>query len=365
MQAAALLAHFESKKFSEVVDAVDAASLSLRKRQLDDDEVGEINARIVALASHPKWEVRCAVAGALRYVRHDDAERAIETLVADANGHVARAAEATSEGRAERAQLDSFPVAFDARMQRLLKELEAKHTTKARTAAIRVGLAYTEFMIRATHHQAVAAMTPLSAFLETIEVFLDQGRVDEVRACVRDARSQLQQVNRVLSNARDFVKREVPEFRRTKIAAVVQRALATVSMLPIARANGLDANISVDEAMVVEAAESLLEEALVNVMKNAVEASAERRPIPIHVKVVRVKGEVEISVRDEGCGISESDTARDIWRPYGSSKVGGTGLGLPLVKKIIQYEHGGRVAVASKRGEGTTITLVLPAQQEF
>jgi signal transduction histidine kinase len=355
MQAAALLAHFESKKFSEVVDAVDAASLSLRKRQLDDDEVGEINARIVALASHPKWEVRCAVAGALRYVRHDDAERAIETLVADANGHVARAAEATSEGRAERAQLDSFPVAFDARMQRLLKELEAKHTTKARTAA----------MIRATHHQAVAAMTPLSAFLETIEVFLDQGRVDEVRACVRDARSQLQQVNRVLSNARDFVKREVPEFRRTKIAAVVQRALATVSMLPIARANGLDANISVDEAMVVEAAESLLEEALVNVMKNAVEASAERRPIPIHVKVVRVKGEVEISVRDEGCGISESDTARDIWRPYGSSKVGGTGLGLPLVKKIIQYEHGGRVAVASKRGEGTTITLVLPAQQEF
>ncbi len=65
-----------------------------------------------------------------------------------------------------------------------------------------------------------------------------------------------------------------------------------------------------------------------------------------------------IHIADDGVGISEAD--RDlIMRPFFSTKVGGTGLGLPLTRRIIE-EHGGTLTFTSAPGEGTTFTARLP-----
>jgi two-component system sensor histidine kinase PilS (NtrC family) len=69
--------------------------------------------------------------------------------------------------------------------------------------------------------------------------------------------------------------------------------------------------------------------------------------------------QVRICVRDDGCGMSETE-ARQVFEPFFTTKKGGTGLGLATVYRIVQ-RHAGRITVDSVPGEGTTFTLYLPA----
>jgi len=69
--------------------------------------------------------------------------------------------------------------------------------------------------------------------------------------------------------------------------------------------------------------------------------------------------QVRICVRDSGCGMSQADVKR-VFEPFFTTKQGGTGLGLATVYRIVET-HGGRISVASVQGEGTTVTLYLPA----
>ncbi|MBQ4204371.1 MAG: sensor histidine kinase, partial [Thermoguttaceae bacterium] len=69
--------------------------------------------------------------------------------------------------------------------------------------------------------------------------------------------------------------------------------------------------------------------------------------------------EVAIDLIDSGGGMSD-ETLQKIFEPFFSTKVGGTGLGLPTVRKVIEG-HGGRIAIQSEIGRGTQFTLTFPA----
>jgi signal transduction histidine kinase len=77
--------------------------------------------------------------------------------------------------------------------------------------------------------------------------------------------------------------------------------------------------------------------------------------------------EVEFQVMDRGIGLPEQDIPRlfeSFFRASNSGKISGTGLGLSIVKRAVEL-HGGRISVASKLGEGTTFTVVLPLHQDL
>jgi signal transduction histidine kinase len=106
-----------------------------------------------------------------------------------------------------------------------------------------------------------------------------------------------------------------------------------------------------------------LARALTNVMLNAVDACSSMKPGgEVGVRVRRVtdagRDSVELSVSDNGCGISAERLAR-IWEPYVTSKPGGTGLGLAIARQTV-LAHEGSVAADSTVGVGTEIRLVLP-----
>jgi two-component system, OmpR family, phosphate regulon sensor histidine kinase PhoR len=116
------------------------------------------------------------------------------------------------------------------------------------------------------------------------------------------------------------------------------------------------------ETLVLRADGTRLEEALHNLLDNAVKFSLENGQI--HLRGARCGTNVVLSVADNGIGISREHLPRIFERFYRADKarsreLGGTGLGLAIVKHIAQL-HGGRVEAESELGRGTTIRIVLP-----
>ena len=101
-----------------------------------------------------------------------------------------------------------------------------------------------------------------------------------------------------------------------------------------------------------------LQAAIGNLLRNAKDATP--RGGEIMVSTVREGKSVLIRVTDTGRGI-QPDVQPRIFDPYFSTKKAGTGLGLPLVRRVAE-EHGGAVTVQSEVGKGTQFTLRLPAR---
>ena len=106
-----------------------------------------------------------------------------------------------------------------------------------------------------------------------------------------------------------------------------------------------------------------LSAALSNLLLNAVDACNGNGKVGVSVKEARIgdRSAIAISVRDNGCGIPESEIER-IWDPYVTHKAGGTGLGLPIARQTI-VAHGGTIDTRSEVGTGTEITVTLPISQ--
>jgi len=100
-----------------------------------------------------------------------------------------------------------------------------------------------------------------------------------------------------------------------------------------------------------------------NLLVNAAEAMSGSGRIVIDAAVARRAApgdpdQVRIRVRDTGQGMDEAEVKR-VFEPFFTTKKGGTGLGLATVYRIVET-HGGRIAVFSEPGKGTTLTLYLP-----
>ena len=130
------------------------------------------------------------------------------------------------------------------------------------------------------------------------------------------------------------------------------------------RAEGKNIHIEVSTPgnMLIEGNYELLVNAVRNLIDNAINYSPDGTRVGVGVELIDER--VEISVTDQGIGLSEQDSERVFERfyrvdPARSRITGGTGLGLSIVKHIIAT-HGGQMRVWSRLGKGSTFTIVLP-----
>jgi signal transduction histidine kinase len=103
----------------------------------------------------------------------------------------------------------------------------------------------------------------------------------------------------------------------------------------------------------------LMEQVFFNLLTNAAQASSP--PAGITVRTREIGGNAEISIIDRGCGIPR-DLMETMFNPFVTTKRDGVGLGLAIVAKIVD-EHGGRMAVESEPGKGSTFRVFLPIQK--
>jgi two-component system, OmpR family, sensor kinase len=97
--------------------------------------------------------------------------------------------------------------------------------------------------------------------------------------------------------------------------------------------------------------------ALRNVLENAVRVGAGAGG-EVRVAVESTPETLSVVVSDQGPGVPDRDLAR-IFDPYFSTHAGGTGLGLPIARRIVE-EHGGRVAARNRPGGGFEVTITIP-----
>ncbi len=100
----------------------------------------------------------------------------------------------------------------------------------------------------------------------------------------------------------------------------------------------------------------LMEHVFYNLILNAVQASAPGNPVVVRTR--RLEEQAEIGVIDQGSGIDPA-LSETIFNPFFTTKPTGVGLGLPIVAKIVD-EHGGKLAVESEQGKGSTFRVLLP-----
>ncbi len=104
-----------------------------------------------------------------------------------------------------------------------------------------------------------------------------------------------------------------------------------------------------------------LQAALVNLVKNALEAMPHGGQLEVRTRQTRFG--VALDLIDTGCGMDEN-TAMHMFDAFYSTKNGGSGLGLPTARKIVEA-HGGRIDVQSAAGHGTKFTVEFPAPKRI
>ena len=101
-----------------------------------------------------------------------------------------------------------------------------------------------------------------------------------------------------------------------------------------------------------------IEQVFINIVKNALEAMSEGGKLSVET---HLKGDyIEIRISDTGKGVAPEDL-KDIFDPFITTKPKGTGLGLPICRKIVE-DHEGEIRIQSKLGEGTVSIIILPIQ---
>jgi two-component system phosphate regulon sensor histidine kinase PhoR len=214
-------------------------------------------------------------------------------------------------------------------------------------------------------HEIKTPLTAIKGFVET----LCQGAVGDPQEAQRFLVIVAKHVQRLESVIEDLLmlsrienmgergdlNREKTRLRELFQSAVqICRPKAEQKGIRVELEGDLEANAVVDPV--------LLEQAVVNLLDNAIKYSDPQKPIRIAAR--RSEGELQISVRDDGIGIEKKHLPRLFERFYRVDKArsraqGGTGLGLAIVKHIAQA-HGGHVTVASTPGEGSAFTIHLP-----
>lgn len=213
--------------------------------------------------------------------------------------------------------------------------------------------------------------TPITSIKGFIETLLD-GAASEPETAERFLRIVLRQVNRLdaiiedlltLSRIEKGSEGRTVRLQRDSVCQVLEAAIEMCSHRSAEK--GVTLSLDCDDALEADINATLLEQAVVNLVDNAVKYSASGGSVV--VAATREEGRVLIQISDHGCGIEARHLPRLFERFYRvdkarSRELGGTGLGLAIVKHIV-LTHRGSVGVESTLGKGSTFSIVLPATQ--
>ena len=214
-------------------------------------------------------------------------------------------------------------------------------------------------------HELKTPITSIKGFVETLQ----DGALSDPQQALRFLEIIAKHADRLnaiiddllsLSRLEEDSEQRALSFEMTPLEPVLAEAIYLCRVR--AEEKHLQVDLDCDDDIKAHINPALLEQAVTNLINNAITYSPEQSRIEIHAETT--DNEIRIEVRDQGCGIDKKYHDRIFQRFYvvdksRSRKQGGTGLGLAIVKHIANV-HNGRVSVESRVGQGSTFTIHLP-----
>lgn len=206
---------------------------------------------------------------------------------------------------------------------------------------------------------AAEVREPLASVRAQLEEMTAEGTMDfDQQTRLEHAMRDLTRIETILNEILDFAKPLSLNRRVCRVPKLIDHALELVSsdfeLSRIEVKKEYAHNVSQ-----IRCDESKLQQALLSIFKNSLEAMSPGGRLEIHASVHRgARPEAQITIKNNGAPIPP-EYLDQVFEPYFTTKRAGTGLGLATAKKIVE-EHQGHISIASGQEQGTTVTIRLP-----
>jgi hypothetical protein len=201
---------------------------------------------------------------------------------------------------------------------------------------------------------------PLAGIGGAIAVLADDfDPADERRQIIGEVLEQIARLDKTATDLLYFGKPGTPEFAYADINALVKKTLFFIAQHPEAKNIHRVKELTRDlPAVWVD--EKQIQQVLFNVTINAIQSMKDGGTLSVFTDALFRDGVelVRVLIADSGGGIAEEEL-ENIFIPFHTTKTQGTGLGLPICRRLLE-QHGGAIRVESRLGEGTTFTIELP-----
>ena len=208
-------------------------------------------------------------------------------------------------------------------------------------------------MVATVSHEIRSPLTLIGGFARQLE--RDPGLGDKARNKLAIISKEVERLEAILNELGDLSRPHKYNWQESDLRQVVDHVAELMG--PELEEAGARLTVRKDrELPLVMADNDRLSQVLINLINNAVQASGEGAKVEV---ALLANGDgVRLEVRDQGGGL-EPGHAKDVFTPFFTTKSGGTGLGLPVARRIIQ-EHGGSIELSNNDRGGATARIILP-----
>ena len=225
-------------------------------------------------------------------------------------------------------------------------------------------LAQMTTMAAGVAHEIKNPLASISIYLQLMDKMLEKNGTmtrEEAHKYLDVVAEEVDRINKIAVDFLFAVKPMKVNLAACNVNDVVKKTLGVVAAELQDKGIKLSTHLATSLPKVF-ADSSLLEQSLLNLVKNAMQAMpADRKNPSITISTYIEDDMVKLSVQDNGCGMTEDQMSK-IFEPYYTTKSTGTGLGLTVLFKIMK-QHGGDVVVHSTYGEGSEFILQIPVPQ--
>ncbi len=208
-------------------------------------------------------------------------------------------------------------------------------------------------LIRVLTHEIMNTLTPVTSLAQSTAGMIDRpDATDDIREAVTTIARRSEGLMKFVSRYRELMKLPQPDPETVFLID----ALSGVTKLMATELQGVQLSVEVvPESLEVQVDPQLLDQVLVNIVRNAIDATKDTEAPELRLSGKTKYGRVIINVRDNGPGIPE-ELADQIFVPFFTTKRDGSGIGLSLSRQIMTAHHG--EIVVESDGSGTSVSLL-------
>jgi two-component system sensor histidine kinase DctS len=183
----------------------------------------------------------------------------------------------------------------------------------------------------------------------------------EIGDALQKTALQAQRAGRIIRRVHEFVRKSEPTREPVRLNGVVEEAVGFAEAEARNRRVKIRCELAPDDPQ-LEADPLLLQQVVMNLLRNGMDAMAETRPEEreIVVSAERAGDSVRVSVADRGCGLS-AETRQQLFEPFFTTKPEGMGMGLNICRSIMEL-HRGRVWAEANPAGGTVFFFSVPVE---